>query len=57
MEKDYVNAMFESLQSKSTRIDCSELVGLAIKVSVSTFATFKMLLYYINSRCCLTFNN
>ena len=25
---DYVNAMFESLQSKKIRVDCSELFGL-----------------------------
>ena len=37
MSKDY--AMFEILQSKKSRVDCSELVGVVIKVSLSTFAT------------------
>jgi len=39
MGKDYVNAMFESLQSNKSRIYYSELFGLVIKVSLSTFAT------------------
>ena len=39
MDNDYVNAMFESLQSNNSREDCSELFGLVINVSLSTFAT------------------
>ena len=39
MDNDYVNAIFESLQSNKSRVDCSELFGLVIKVSLSTFAT------------------
>ena len=39
MYNDYVNAMFESLQSNKSRVDCSELFDFVIKVSLSTFAT------------------
>ena len=38
MGNDYVNAMFESLQSNKSRVDCSGLYGLIVKVSLSTFA-------------------
>ncbi len=51
MDNDYVNGMFESLQSNKSRVDCSELFGLVTNVSLSPFATFN--LYYMNSRCCL----
>ena len=40
MGNDCVNAMFESLQSNKSKVDCFELFGLAIKVSLSTFAMF-----------------
>ena len=40
MDNDYVNAMFKLLQNNKSRVDCSELFGLVIKVSLSTFATF-----------------
>ena len=53
MVKDCVNAMFESLQTSESRVNCSELFGLVINVSLLTFANF----YFIStcSRCCLAF--
>ena len=49
MGSDYVNAMFESLQSNKNRINCSELFGLVIQVSLSTFAT--LLIFLITLIC------
>ena len=52
--------LMQCLQSSKNMIDCSELFGLAIQVSLSTFATLLIivLFYYFNSsRCYLAFNN
>ena len=43
MGKDYVNAMFESLQSNKRRIDSSELFGLVISFSFN-FCHFLLLI-------------
>ena len=45
MGNDYVNGMFESLQSNKSRVDCSELFGLVVKVSLSTFTT--LLIFFL----------
>ena len=40
MDNDYVNAVFESLQSNKSRVDGSELLlVINVSLSTSTFAT------------------
>ena len=34
MGNDYVNAIFDSMQSNKRKVDCSDLFGLVIKVSL-----------------------